>query len=223
MILTHITPVTLLASSDWSFSDTLTVILFVIALAVAFGIFRRQRRTKCIEWMVWFADPLVHPEKKLTGLEVSINGHKLDDPRLVSMTIYNLSREPIKKDDWETPVTVSFPSASVATVETATNSTEFNADATIEGTNTVILRPLLMNYFDKVTLSILVDGDTAGMNLHCRIVGETAKPKHKYLRAPRRSLWDRLPHVMQLIVGIAFVVFGLLYTAAWVYHLIYGG
>ena len=208
-----------IAATGWSVGETLGVVGFVLTVLVAAVVYRLQRKTKFIEWIVFSEGPLIWSKKEWSGLEVLHGGVKLDDPRHTNLTIYNLTHEAIRQDDWDSPITITFPNATVASVTTSTNSDDFVAEADIEDHHSVVIRPLLMNYFDKVSLSILVDGDTEGMELTCRIVGQTRTPKRGSLRAPKPSLWSRLPRPIQVIVGaVVFMVWlgnaiGLIYRA----------
>lgn len=67
----------------------------------------------------------------------------LHEPRIVKLTIYNLSREPIRSEDWDIPPTITFPQGRVVDVVTSTNSADFDAKADMIDLHTVQLRHLL--------------------------------------------------------------------------------
>jgi hypothetical protein len=202
----------LIAASSWNLGDTLGAVSLVLTVLVAVVVYRRQRRTKYIEWIVFSDEPLVTSTKRISGTEILHNGKRLGDPQFVSLTVYNLSREAITQGDFETPITVTFPNGTVVSVATSTNSEDFTAEASVDDEHTVILQPLLMNYFDKVTLRFLIDGSTNDLDLRTRIVGQTRQARRGYLESPSKdsslpwSLWARMPQLVRLALILIVVL-----------------
>lgn len=198
----------------------------LLTVIVALIIYRRQRRTKYIEWIVFSDEPLVTSDKHMSGIEILHEGRRLASPQFVSLTIYNLSREAIRHEDFETPVTVNVPKGTVVSVSTTTNSEEFAAQAEICDDHTVILKPLLLNYFDKVTLSLLVDGSTDGLDLRSRIVGQTQRAHRLQLASPedesswQSRLWRRVPTPARVAMASFVVVLWTINAVALVVRLI---
>jgi hypothetical protein len=212
----------LVTAGSWNLGDTLGITGLLLTVVVAAVVYRRQRRTKYIEWIVFIDRPLVASDVRELGAPEP--GQELRDPQFVMLTIYNLSREAIREEDWHAPITISFPRGTVVSVSTSTNSEDFYADAYIHDTHTVILRPLLLNYFDKVTLRAIVDGSTDGLGLHTRIAGQTQLARRGVLRGgpgdePSRvqRLWDRVPESARAVLQVVLLVVWLLDLGAWLF------
>jgi hypothetical protein len=83
----------------------------------------------------------------------------------------------------------------------------------------VVVPPLLMNYFDKLTLHILVDGSTYGLDLRARIAGQTEQRRHGSLRSPDEKFmpWVSTPvrRIVTAVVVIAWLLNVVAVVARW--------
>jgi hypothetical protein len=123
---------------------------------------------------------------------------------LLRLTIYNLGCDAVRSEDWDVPATITFPEGRVVQVVTTTNSAVWNAETDVIDPHTVRLRPVLMNYFDKITLNLAVDRPTAGASMRCRIVGQTRDPVQGHSREP--SWWTT--HVPESVrAGLTVLLF----------------
>jgi hypothetical protein len=207
------------AATTWNLGDTLGATGIVLTVLVALIIYGRQKRTKYIEWLVFIDGPLLAPGNK-HNVQIVYKGRTVADPHIVMLTIYNLSREAIRKEDWALPITVTFPQGAVVSVTPTTNSAEFVAEAHIQDEHTVVVPPLLMNYFDKLTLHILVDGSTYGLDLRARIAGQTEQPRHGSLRSPDEKFMPWLPtpgRIVIAVVVIAWFLNGVAVVSRWLH------
>lgn len=76
-----------------------------------------------------------------------------------------------------------------------------------------------MNYFDKMTLTLVIDGSTAGVSMRCRIAGQTRAPKQ--LRWQNPSWWStHVPEPLRTRLSVLLFVFWLGDLSAWVIHLL---
>jgi hypothetical protein len=208
------------AATTWNLGDTLGATGIVLTVLVALIVYRRQKRTKYIEWLVFIDGPLITPGNK-HDVKVVHNGRTLADPRIVMLTIYNLSRDAIREEDWALPITVTFPQGAIVSVTPTTNSPDFVAETNVQDEHTVVVPPLLMNYFDKLTLHILVDGSTNGLDLRARIAGQTEQPRHGSLRSPDEKFIPWLPtpvrRIVTAVVVIAWLLNGVAVVSRWLH------
>lgn len=208
------------AATTWNLGDTLGATGIVLTVLVALIIYRRQKRTKYIEWLVFIDGPLIAPGSN-HDVQVVCKGRTVADPHIVMLTIYNLSGEAIRKEDWAFPITVTFPQGAVVNVTPATNSAEFVAEAHIQDEHTVVVPPLLMNYFDKLTLHLLIDGSTNGLDLRARISGQTEQPRHGSLRSPDEKIMPWVPtpirRIVTAVVVIAWLLNGVAVVSRWLH------
>jgi hypothetical protein len=201
------------AASTWNLGNTLGATGIVLTVLVALIVYRHQKRTKYIEWLVFIDGPLIALGNK-HDVQVVYKGRTVADPHIVMLTVYNLSREAIREEDWALPITVTFPQGAVVSVTPATNSPEFVAEANVQDEQTLVVPPLLMNYFDKLTLHILVDGSTCGLDLRARIAGQTEPPRHGSLRSPDEKFMPWVPTPFRRIVAATVVIAWLLNCVA---------
>lgn len=71
-----------------------------------------------------------------------------------------------------------------------------------------------MNCFDKLTLHILVDGSTSGLNVRARIAGQTEQPRHDLLPSPDEKFMPWVPTPVRRIVTAVVVIAWLLNVVA---------
>jgi hypothetical protein len=184
----------------------LAIVGLVLTVAVAYVVYARQRPRKVIEWWMWLDEALTDVDTRYIADSVRLAAEQLNTPRIVRLTVYNLGRDPVRREDWDIPATITFPNGRVAHVLTTTNSSDWDAESVAVDPHTVRLQPVLMNYFDKITLTLALDGETAGARMQCRIVGQTQDAVTRRSRSSGPSWWST--HVPEQVrTGLTVVLF----------------
>jgi hypothetical protein len=116
------------------------------------------------------------------------------------------------------PATITFPGGRVVHLVTTTNSRVWDAETDVIDPHTVRLQPVLMNYFDEITLNLAVDGTTAGASMRCRIVGQTRGAIHSQSRGP--SWWTtQVPEPVRTALTVLLFVLWLGSFSFWLLRL----
>lgn len=134
---------------------------------------------------MWLDQALPEINRQYIPSSVLDAAESLGEPRIVEIDHLQLGSRADRSEDWDVPATITFPEGRVVQVVTTTNSAVWNAETDVIDPHTVRLRPVLMNYFDKITLNLAVDRPTAGASMRCRIVGQTRDPVQGHSRERR--------------------------------------
>jgi len=147
----------------------------------------------------------------MPGLQVTFKGIAIDNPHLCTFTIRNSGNVPIKKDDYEQPITVGFvpgaqhprfPVRIVAFEPAGKDPESLRPSVTLSQEGTMIFEPMLLNPGDSVTLRVLLDQcfDRERVDVNARIVGVGRVTIETLPRFPMKSF----------VAGVGLTVAGMI-------------
>jgi hypothetical protein len=143
-----------------------------VAIIVSTVLYWTQRRRKALSYDIIVSSPLVSAVDEIKGrLEIYFDGKPVQDIHLVGVKIINSGNVPIVSADYERPVSLSFGrEAEILSAKALEpNPDSLQASVDIEATR-VVLKPVLLNGGDSITLTSLVSG-LSEISVDGRIVG----------------------------------------------------
>lgn len=160
----------LLRDPAWQFVG---VVLALAALAATFIVYWLQRQRKALSYEVISKNQLLTVREELEGrLQVLYEGHPARDICLLVVKLSNSGNVPISAADYERPLSLGtgISSKILSGVVTDVDPENLAANIDIEESR-VILRPILLNSKDSVTLKLLVSDFGGDVAIDCRVLG----------------------------------------------------
>jgi hypothetical protein len=185
-----------------------SVIIAVLAIIVSIVIFFLQRSTKSLDYEVVADRAILAPTPQFggKGLEVSLNGVPLRDPHLVVLRFVNFGDIPIRRDDFEIPLRISFPSGTTILSAQLSRTNPPNLQVKLTGGkgSSLLIEPLLLNDGDYFEIQMLVDGSEEP-SVGGRVVGV-----HAFRRYRPRDAVSRYEKVI-IYFGVIYSVLIIVY------------
>lgn len=157
--------------NDWKFAAT-----FVVAIAgviVPVWLWQADLSSKSLSITLTTRVPLQPTEKdSLQGMEVSVDGKRIENPYLVVLEIANDGSKPILASDFESPLDIRLTSDTYFVRSRITNKTPKDIDTDISAEKTRIsLKPALLNPKDSVAVTIVTAGTAPVLETRARVAG----------------------------------------------------
>ena len=129
-------------------------VLVAIGSLFFFLFFRKRKK---ISYQIQATNLLTVKEEVKPKLKIIYENLPVEELNLVKLKISNSGNKPIVSDDFETPLVVSFPSKTqlFKVNVTGTNPENLKPSISIEGSS-IVIRPLLLNPKDWITINILL-------------------------------------------------------------------
>lgn len=139
-------------------------VVSVLGLLLGYVSHRRHQRTR-IGYRLVADSPLAQNIDGIENLGIHYDGRVLTRPRLMVLEIINVGNVPIRPDDYQDDLGVTFPEG-VEIVWSSVQGTpaSVTADVRVVAESVRIGRPLL-NAEDVLTLQVLADGDGADVRV----------------------------------------------------------
>ena len=146
------------------------ILAVVVAIVVPVVLYVLGRTRKALAYET-SATPLVRPAVH-AAFEIFFQGTRVHDVHLIEIDIGNIGNAPIRTEDYEQPLTLGFgATATVLSAQVAARRPA-DLDPVLDVTdNAVVVRPLLLNRGDAITLHVLATGFRGNVRLSGRIVG----------------------------------------------------
>lgn len=157
--------------NDWKFAATL--IVAIAAAVVPVWLWQADLSSKSLAITLSTRLPLQPTEKEsLQGLEVSVDGKRIENPYLVVLEISNDGSKPILASDFESPLDIRLASDTYFVRSRITSKTPKDIDTDISTEKTRIsLKPTLLNPNDSVSLTIVTGGVAPILETRARVAG----------------------------------------------------
>jgi hypothetical protein len=139
----------------WEF---VSAVVGIIAILVAYNIFFLQREVKSLQIVILANSSLVQVEPSIAqDIKIFYKGFPTANLSLVQVKVENNGNQAIRGEDYEQPVSVTFPSQAKIVEATVVESDPPNIGLgiVVEG-NVVTLSPVLLNAGDRVILRVLL-------------------------------------------------------------------
>lgn len=156
---------------DWKFAATLAVAIAGVIVPV--WLWQADLSSKSLSITLTTRVSLQPTEKEsLQGLEVSVDGKRIENPYLVVFEIANDGSKPILASDFESPLDIRLASDTYFVRSRITNKTPKDIDTDVSAEKTKIsLKPALLNPKDSVTVTIVTAGVAPVFETRARVAG----------------------------------------------------
>lgn len=157
--------------NDWKFVATL--IAAIAGAVVPVWLWQADLSSKSLAITLATRVPLQPTEKEsLQGLEVLVDGKRVENPYLVVLEISNDGSKPILASDFESPLDIHFASDTYIIRARMTSKTPKDIDTDISTEKTRIsLKPALLNPKDSVSITIVTGGVAPVLETRARVAG----------------------------------------------------
>lgn len=153
-----------------------------VVLSIPVGLFLKDRHKKRLKWQVLSVNRLITDRTPVArDLKLLLDGAEIRDPHVVTVRIENRGNQPVRKEDFESPLVVEFRRATLYTCGISESSPDLSPklNATL-GTASVELVPLLLNpkeFFDVQAICSTRPTVHASARIeHCKVIGDPSVP-----------------------------------------------
>jgi hypothetical protein len=154
-------------------SNISRTVLAIVAIAVSISIYFLNRKRKALSYEVVRNDELIKVDEGLRNrVEITVDGNPTSGVTLVIIDIQNTGNEPIKKEDFDKPLSFMFedPAKVISARVLGTKPKDLGAVMNT-AQDSVSLCPLLLNKGDAISVEILLTGRTKNVTHSARVVG----------------------------------------------------
>lgn len=157
--------------NDWKFAATLVVA--IVGVIVPVWLWQADLSSKSLSITLATRVPLQPTEKEsLQGMEVSVDGKRIENPYLIVLEIANDGSKPILASDFESPLDIRLTSDTYFVRSRITHKTPKDIDTDISAEKTSIsLKPALLNPKDSITVTIVTAGVAPVFETRARVAG----------------------------------------------------
>jgi hypothetical protein len=156
---------------DWKFFLTLVITLAGVAAPV--WLWQADQSSKSLSVKLVTRIALQPKEQEsISGMEISVDGARLEKPHLVVLEIRNDGRKPIPAIDFESPVQIHLESDTSFVRASVTNQSPKDIEAILSTERQgVSLKPTLLNPGDTISITAITSGAPPIFNTKARVVG----------------------------------------------------
>lgn len=156
---------------DWKFF--LTLLITLAGVAVPVWLWQADQSSKSLSVKLATRIALQPKEQEsIPGMEISVDGSRLEKPHLVVFEIRNDGSKPIPAADFESPVHIQLESETSFVRANITGRVPKDIGATLlSSPKDVSLKPTLLNPSDIISIAAITSGAPPNFNIKARVVG----------------------------------------------------
>lgn len=189
-------------------NNSVTIFIGVAAMLVALLIYRNQKSKKELSFALVFSVPIVSVRPSVADrVKISFDGNEIKEAQLVIITIKNTGNVAVKREDYDEPITVDFPSCKILSSDVlSTKPDDLFCDGEslktflTENGSSLTLAKRLLNPNEEIRLSILLEGSKVGPYVRGRIVDGVVIQDNFEKRINRRVMI-----IMMAVYGVFIV------------------
>lgn len=196
----------------------LTGLAIIVAILLPLWIYFRQKNKKEISYTLVSNAPIVRIRPSVADrIKIILDGEEIKEAQLVVIAIKNTGNVAVKREDYDEPITVKFPSRTILSADVLNTNPKNLLNPEDAKTllawshSSVTLAKHLLNPKEEIQLSVLLKGSKAEPSVRARIVNG-ALFEIKYAQADIEALFRRFVVVVASI-GIMWVVFSQVFAA----------
>jgi hypothetical protein len=162
----------------WQF---IGAVLAVLAIIVTLALYFMQRRRKILTYEILSRTPLLSVAEELEGkLQILFEGEPVQKVHLLVLKLANTGNVPVTTADYEKEVKFKFGDKTRILTAEVSEMNPSNLMATVSIDNeSVVLKPVLLNSGDAVTIKALLSQFNGIVNVDGRVVGVKAIEKKR--------------------------------------------
>jgi hypothetical protein len=156
------------------------------------------RPTKTLDWELLADEPIVSAGSEYLGSKLTVEweGGKLENPRLISLRVFNSGKREVLRDEFESGIDIVVPDAPIvaAYVTDSTTGTYPKGpvavleNASPEGEDLIQLRPQFLNRDGYVDMQIIVDGGSEEPTVEADFAGRS-RPMRNVVEYVSNKRW----------------------------------
>jgi hypothetical protein len=186
-----------------------------------------QRSPKTLDWQLVADQPIVGAGSEHFGSSLTVEWEttKLEDPRVISLRIFNSGKREVLDSDYQSPISIVVPgteivaayviNATVGAYEKGPVPVEHNASPRYG--DVVELKPGCLNPGDYMTVQLIVDGQAGRANVMTRVAGQSRRIRNVVAHVSlRRHFWPGILALIPFSIAI-YLVFSADKMAEWVF------
>jgi len=156
---------------DWKF--VLPLLITVAGIVVPVWLSQADQNSKSLSIKLATSIPLQPKEQDtISGMQISVDGSRLERPHLVVFEIRNDGSKPIPALDFESPVRINLVSQTLLVRSSVTGKAPKDIEATLlSGGQEMSLKPTLLNPGDNISITAITSGAPPIFESKARIVG----------------------------------------------------
>ena len=156
---------------DWKF--LLALLITLAGVAVPVWLWQADQSSKTLSVKLATRIALLPKEQEsIPGMEMSVDGSRLEKPYLVVFEIRNDGSKPISAADFESPVQIELNSETSFVHANVTGRIPKDIETRLLSTPKVVsLKPTLLNPGDIVSITVVTSGAPPDFNVKARVVG----------------------------------------------------
>jgi len=180
----------------WQFIGAIFTILSVGVIIIIFFI---QRYRKSLSYDIISATSILTNQEELKGrLIIQLDGKIVPNVHIIILKLMNDGNVPIIVSDFNIPITISMGSKTQILSAEVIETNPENIDASVKiESNNLILKPLLLNGKDTITLKVLTQNFENIVNVGGRIVG---------IKSIEKTKEPKLPFILICIAAVIVIV-----------------
>lgn len=154
-------------------SNAFRSILALTAICVSICVYLLNRKRKALSYQITRNDQLFRIDEQLKkNLQITVDGRPAQDISLVLIDIENTGNEPIKREDFERPLTFIFANDAEVISARVLRTQPGDLDARLTTKEaTVSLSPILLNSGDSASIELVLTSAAGFITHTARIVG----------------------------------------------------
>lgn len=148
-------------------------ILAVLAIIISIAIFLFQRRNKTLTYEIISRTAVLSASEEIAGkLQILFQGEAVRKVHLLVLKLANTGNVPVISSDYEREINFIFSDCEkILSAEISeTNPAKLIAELIVKDKN-IVLKPLLLNPGDSITLKALISGFESNIEVEGRVVG----------------------------------------------------
>ena len=156
-------------------------ILAIIAIVISIAIYYAQRKRKKLTYEIISKTSILSLAEEIEGkLKIIFEGEQVNQVHLLVIRLTNTGNTPITSKDYEREIKLLFGDTSKILTADVSETIPENLGATITKTEQeIILKPVLLNSGDAVTIKALISQFDGSVSIDGRVVGIKSIEKRK--------------------------------------------
>ncbi|MGD2118437.1 MAG: hypothetical protein PVG66_08770 [Chromatiales bacterium] len=193
-----------------------SVILPVLGILVPITIYMLSDNEKSLSYEILGQYQLVNDELDISDIEIKYLGNTIQNLELTSLRIFNSGEVPIKADDFEREIKITFSDGSkIYSIKKKASIPKNLAPSIKFENNKLFISPLLLNSSDSFVIDIILSGKNTSVEFDARVVGISSISGESVLKQKqKRKEFENVLNIIALTSSsFIYAIVSLFYAA----------